>query len=147
MRPLLLVFSMLPGFANTYTPPSSPPSPSSSWPANSSSPSSPSSDPLYLDDDTQEEDSTRQTRPGVVTDPLAASYNADRVKSKRLSFFDSGTPQKKPRLERKASFREIAHVQLPTIEPTPSREESLWENAIEKAFETGEREIELRYAF
>ncbi|KAH9479460.1 hypothetical protein JR316_0008054 [Psilocybe cubensis] len=136
---------MLPGFSATYTPPSSPPSPSPSWPANSSSPpSSPSTDPLYLDEDTQEEHSTRQTRPQVVADPLAASYNAGRVNSKRLSFFEPSTPKKKPRLERKASFPEIALVQLPTIEPTSSREEILWENAIEKAFETGEREIELR---
>ncbi|KDR80535.1 hypothetical protein GALMADRAFT_264500 [Galerina marginata CBS 339.88] len=120
------------------TPPSSPPSPCSTWVNSSSPPSSPVIEPLSLDDAHDDErELPRQTRLNTTIDPLAGSYNANRMKTTAIG------PQKKLRLDIQPNTPRVDPQQTPKVETAAEREERLWEKALEEAFETRIRKIDL----
>jgi hypothetical protein len=135
-----LLSSMLPiRCAKLYTPPSSPASLSGSFPNSSSPPSSPSHEPLSLDYELED----------VVTrviDPFAGSYCAKRMSS--ISPQDS--PNKKPR----RSYHQVPHLDdeisisnsdVHSLKSPIDQDASVWEEAVERAFNTGIRSIDLSY--
>lgn len=130
-----------------YTPPSSPDSLSASWP-NSSPPPSPKSEPFYLNyDDELEFEEAPVTR---ATDPLAGSYNANRAKRVSEASSARHSPNKKPRHLYKIDFQENISCSTRTTKPAFSPPQidpdaSIWEEALEKAFDTGIRSIDLSY--
>jgi len=129
-----------------YTPPSSPDSLSTSWP-NSSPPPSPKSESFYLNYEYEELEAP-VTR---VIDPFAGSYNANRTKRGSEASPARHSPNKKPRHSCQISdFQEDISCTTHAPEPTPSPplinpDSLIWEEALEKVFDTGIRTIDLSY--
>ncbi len=124
-----------------YTPPSSPAS-SVSFPNSSSPPSSPSAERLPLDS----EHDCEQDLPVIrVIDPFAGSYRAKRV----FPTSPQDTSNKKPR----HSYRwvpeldeiSIVNSDASSLKSPMDQDTSVWEDAVERAFNTGLRSIDLSY--
>jgi hypothetical protein len=124
-----------------YTPPSSPASFSGSFPNSSSPPSSPSAEPLSLDYEHGDQDPVIR-----VIDPFAGSYRAKRL----FPTSPQGSPNKKPRY----SYHQlpdlddditIANSDIGSLQSPMDQDASVWEEAVERAFDTGVRSIDLSY--
>jgi len=126
----------------SYTPPSSPAS-SVSFPNSSSPPSSPSAEPLLLDSENDYEWDLPVIR---VIDPFAGSYRAKRNFPASLQ----DTPNKKPRhsyhwVPELDDEINIANSSGSSLKSPMDQDTSVWEDAVERAFNTGVRSIDLSY--
>lgn len=127
-----------------YSPPSSPPSPCSTWVNSSSPPSSPTIEPLCLDAGQEDEhDPTRQTRSNGAVDPLAGSYNANKLAN--TSSTASCLSHKKRRVELQSRATELDNVEISKGEDKKYAEKVEWDGAGVRVFETGNGEIDLMY--
>lgn len=131
---------------NNYSPPPSPPSSPCTPNMTTSSPaSSPMLEPLSLDSDPEDEGEMlpppARIRPAI--DPLSGSYNDKRVKHAFRSMTNHG-PSKKSRVQ---STPSPVSPSCDDIFPETGRKREIrtWEAALDKVFESGEREIDLKY--
>lgn len=139
---------MLPIHANNnYTPPPSPPSsPCSPYMTTSSPGSSPMLEPLSPDNDPEDEGEMLPppARFRSAIDPFSGSYNAKRVKHAFRSVTDHG-PSKKSRVQQPTPSPVSPKYDDIFSETGRKREIRTWEAALDKIFESGEREIDLKY--
>lgn len=119
-----------------YTPPSSPASLSCSF-RDSSPPSSPNTELLSLDLE-QDGENGRATR---ILDPFAGSYRA-----KRASSPSSQSPNKRRRqLSELEDEISLTNSDAGSLLSPMELDASVWEEAVERAFSTGVRSIDLSY--
>ncbi|KAF8159651.1 hypothetical protein B0H34DRAFT_412508 [Crassisporium funariophilum] len=134
-----------------YSPASSPPSSpgGTGWVDSSPANSSPTLDHLYLD---SEPDIDLELPPPAhfraPIDPLAGSYNSNRGKRTSCGTLSPPrTPVKKPRLARSCNLLPTSDTSQSTLinhsEPVGDREDKVWEEAGNMAFENGCCNIEL----
>lgn len=131
---------------NNYSPPPSPPSsPCSLYMTTSSPASSPRLEPFSLDNDPEDEGELLPppARIRSAIDPLSGSYNAKRVKHAFLSV-TKHEPSKKSRVQPTPS--PVSPKSNDIFQETGSKREiRTWETALDKIFQSGEREIDLKY--
>lgn len=117
-----------------YTPPSSPASLSCSF-RGSSPPSSPTTELLSLDLELDDGEMARATR---ILDPFAGSYRTKRASSPS----SQGSPNKRRRHQPYELEDEISLANSDAYS-FMEQDASVWEEAVEKAFSTGLRSIDL----